>query len=303
MSDPGDSNIVVRVEVQVPLALVHGGEWREQRPKPLALLTVELPRPGGSASVWADSVSHKNFICARGGGAIKSGTPAFFVYAKVFPGSSPTIPAKPPPGTAAVTPDSTGRWSFDRPTLNLLDGAACTSGTTGAANVLALWTDFGGPAFGPVDTVAFSGVCSSTRTDCDPPSPPSGSGSGSGFAAGGATGALGLAAAPHQWTTAVSGFGGPGKAFNSVWVLTRHDAGQEGVWANDGDGKAAPRVDLHLDERQGTWLLRFRHGSYEVRFHKPAAEWNPLNGNIFPKAAGAAGHRGAVPEYVTLVPV
>lgn len=274
----GGGDVVVRVEVRVPLAAA-GKQFR------VFQVVVNRPTPNGTANVLAASGAGSGSICATGNGAIKNGKLAAFVYAKVYTGTVTNPPNNPPGGTAFTVPTgSDGDWAFA-----LLSGADCNAAGT-APNTLVTWTDFGGPGY-EVLTTPFTGKCSD-HTDCS-------SGSGSGTMAPPGVGET----APRQWNVVAEGFGDPCDPFNRLWLLTAAaGAGEPTTWVSEDEGKGRPRVKLHHDRAAGVWRLTFQLGKNVVGYERADGDWRPLNANILEGPAGSAPCESS-PEYIAVVPV
>jgi hypothetical protein len=237
-------------------------------------------------------------ICAKGRAFRPMATST--VWAKVYPGErnlpgfgTPEIDPTPPTGDITVkqmNTDANGFWEFSSTTLSgELFGAQCGTAGDVVRNTLAVWALFSGDTTVYTQIARFTGRCTD-RTECDA----SGSGSGSGYVPFEVR-QQAPALAPRQWQAVVVGFVGvTAEVFNDLWLLSRCCAGT--VWDNGAD---APRVELRSD---GDWFLTFQSGDCTAQFRKPAAEWKPLNANVFTEVVDFEGC-DEIPSAITVIPV
>jgi hypothetical protein len=172
MASPEKSDIVVRVEVQIPL-----GAQPLQAPRRYyydssdIIITTPRGAMGDKINRVRVDVMQAKFICVRGT-AIRGSTPARWVFARVY-APTETPHDLPPAGTRGVVPEANGSFDFSGPFD--VPAQACSpmpAQSDPEDNLLRVWADFDGD-MGTKD-VPFIGQTSVT-TECI-----SGSGSGSG---------------------------------------------------------------------------------------------------------------------------
>lgn len=86
-----------------------------------------------------------NLVCVKGGGAIRLGTVATNVYAKIIAAGA-TCSASPPAGSASAVPDASGNYS-----LGLIGTAQCSPSAPYPDNRICVWAEY------PVSTSSSSG--------------------------------------------------------------------------------------------------------------------------------------------------
>ncbi|MFO0900420.1 MAG: hypothetical protein U0836_23545 [Pirellulales bacterium] len=107
-----------------------------------------------------------NLVCVKGGGAIKLGTVATKVYAKII-SSSGTCSASPPAGSANVAPDANGDYS-----LGLVGTAQCSPNAPYPDNKICVWAEYpvstssssGGSVIYDLASKTFTGKCQASVT-------------------------------------------------------------------------------------------------------------------------------------------
>lgn len=102
-----------------------------------------------------------NKVCVKGAGAIKQGTAATKVYAKIIAAGG-TCSASPPAGAANATPDASGNYN-----LGLIGTAQCSASEPYPENKICVWAEYpissssssGGSVIYDLASTPFRGKC------------------------------------------------------------------------------------------------------------------------------------------------
>jgi hypothetical protein len=309
MSSPESTNLVIRLELHVPVAAAGlapaiKSQLESHNHQPVVLMTTLTeppPRSVRPTNVRVSGSATTGSICARGQ-SIKGGVVAKQVWAKVFSGDLTSIPPldTSDPGTRQVNTAGGGNWQFVG--ANEVPGAPCGPYTAPAPATLVVWADYNDGAAPEATSQPFGGVCNVT-SDCGGmfgPSVAQGvTAAGAGAVGNGVMGASG----PAMWRLTGSGFRqGPARVFNASWLLDAQEpSGERLRWSNGGDGDHAPLVELSRDlNSDGGWRLELRYKGAGVRYTRAAGQWHNVGANTLTRAADAGDN---FPETLTVVPL
>jgi len=303
MNDSADRNVVVKLEVSVPVgsgAHVMGVAPSLDRVAAgppinnLGVLNVSYPTTNqNGVPVKTSGSSNQGVICAGGTSIDSSNRPGKFILAKVFPNAVSGTPDA--TGATVAVPDMYGRWS-----INNLGTAACSAGSGSVLSTLVVWAQFIDPGADPdiVRQIPFFGVCG-TATLCD-----------NTFAAPilhvGNPPVLHEEQGPREWRVIAAGFDSAQlKALNKRWIVKLLPTqGSTSVWDNGGNGGRTPRVALCYERGCApVWKLQFLLGEAVIEYVKPAAEWNIVDKNVFTSVSSSGLPAGShLPATIEVVP-